>query len=147
MTGVQTCALPICAGWGYSDPPLANRLWQQNNFGEDLILGYRGGSLYYFTAETSGAYTFNRAILLDQKFSTGTSIPTIQNFFMVSDIYRIVLAFGCDDINGSSSAVDGNGIQNPMLIRWSGQGTPGIWYPTATNQAGSITLSRGTKIV
>ena len=37
--------------WGYgSTGTLTGRLWYQNNFGQDLIYGYRGGSLYYWNA-------------------------------------------------------------------------------------------------
>ena len=38
MTGVQTCALPIC-------------LWSQSNYGQDLIFGPRGGAMYYYYAD------------------------------------------------------------------------------------------------
>ena len=34
-----------------------------------------------------------------------------------------------------------------MLIRWSDQEDPTNWTPAATNQAGSIRLSKGTEIV
>ena len=37
--------------WGYGQPsttPL--RLWWQNNFGQDLVFGYRGGPMYYWNA-------------------------------------------------------------------------------------------------
>jgi hypothetical protein len=34
-----------------------------------------------------------------------------------------------------------------MLIRWSDQENPTVWYPAATNQAGSVLLSHGSKIV
>ena len=37
--------------WGYGGTSTsALRLWSQNNFGEDLILGYRGSPLYYWDA-------------------------------------------------------------------------------------------------
>ena len=134
-------------GWGYSDLPTGIRLWQQGNLGEDLVFGYRGGSLYYFTASSSGTYSFNRGVLLQTKYPSGTSIPTIQNYVLVSDVYNIVIAFGCDDLNSSNSGVTGNGVQNPMLIRWSDQGTAAVWYPTTSNLAGGVSLSRGSKIV
>jgi len=34
-----------------------------------------------------------------------------------------------------------------MLIRWSDQENPTMWTPAITNQAGSIRLSHGSKIV
>jgi hypothetical protein len=37
--------------WGYGGTSTsALRLWSQNNFGEDLILGYRGSPIYYWDA-------------------------------------------------------------------------------------------------
>ena len=44
------------------------RLWSQNNYGQDLIFGYRGGPIYYWSA-TSGTGT--RGVLLS---STGGSV-------------------------------------------------------------------------
>jgi hypothetical protein len=40
--------------WGYGGAPISNlQLWNQMNYGQDLIFGPRGGNLYYWTA-TSG---------------------------------------------------------------------------------------------
>ena len=40
--------------WGYGGTPISNlQLWNQMNYGQDLIFGPRGGNLYYWTA-TSG---------------------------------------------------------------------------------------------
>jgi len=107
------------------------RLWSQSNFGEDLILGPRGGGVYYWDA-TNGHST--RAIAL-----TGTDIPTKQNLILVSDINRFVFCFGANTISTS--------VQDPMLIRWSDQEDATNWKPSATNQAGSLRLSRGSEII
>lgn len=38
--------------WGVGTTTLVGaRLWYQNNFGEDLVFGYRGGALYYWNAK------------------------------------------------------------------------------------------------
>ncbi len=66
-------------------------------------------------------------------------VPVIQNFLMVSDAYRFVFAFGCNDY--------GSLEQNPMLLRWSGREDITQWSPDDTNQAGSTLLSHGSKIV
>jgi hypothetical protein len=191
----------------------ALRIWNQANFGEDLIYGPRGEPLYYWDAtigyiaptitltiaspcvvtttlnlpdltaivlETSGALptglsvgvtyytryvsatTFNlsttptgalinttgsqsgvhkisqRGVLLSS-LNGATGVPTSQNYFLISDASRFVLCFGTNEI-GSSSV-------NPMLLRWSDQENPVDWTPTATNQAGSLTLSRGSEII
>ena len=107
------------------------RLWSQSNFGEDLIFGPKGGTVYYWDATNS----YNtRAIVL-----TGTDIPTKQNLVLVSDINRFAFCFGANTISTS--------VQDPMLIRWSDQEDATNWKPSATNQAGSLRLSRGSEII
>ena len=36
---------------------------------------------------------------------------------------------------------------DPMLIRWSDQQNPTVWYPDITNQAGDVRLSHGSQII
>jgi hypothetical protein len=120
---------------GGSNIVLPLRVWSQGNFGEDLIFGYRGGGMYYWDA--SLGYNFRATSLEDE---VGASdVPTIQNFILISDIYRFVFAFGCNDY--------GSIVQDPMLIRWSDQEDAINWTPSATTQAGSLPLSRGSEIV
>ena len=203
--------------WGFGGTSTsALRLWSQNNFGEDLVYGFRGGPIYYWDASfglspssftvTIGASAVvtasislldNTAVILTNtgfpsalptglvvgttyyvKNSTGTTFnlsatpggvaittsgsqsgihyimpnginivslasasdcPIIQNFVFVSDISRFVFAFGCNDYSSTA--------QNPMLIRWSDQESVVNWTPSATNQAGSVTLSHGSSII
>lgn len=112
------------------------RLWTQANFGEDLILGYRGGPIYYW--DSSAGTTNNRAVLLSS-LPNATDVPTVQSKVFVSDVYRFVMAFGANDY--------GSGVQDPMLIRWSDQESAVSWTPSSTNQAGSLRLSEGSAIV
>ena len=111
------------------------RIWSQQNFGEDLVFGERGGSVYYWDA--SGTLT-TRAVELSS-LSGASATPTIQNRVLVSDINRFLFCFGANPI--------GSAIQDPMLIRWSDQEDAANWTPAATNQAGSLRLSRGTEII
>lgn len=111
------------------------RLWSQSNFGEDLIFGPRGGGIYYWDV-TSG--TSARGVNIST-LGGASDTPTVQNFILVSDINRFVFAFGANTISTST--------QDPMLIRWSDQEDAANWTPSATNQAGSLRLSRGTEIV
>ena len=111
------------------------RLWSQINFGEDLIFGPRGGGIYYWDA-TAGIDT--RAVNLSS-LGGASDVPTIQNHITVSDVSRFVFAFGCNDY--------GSSVLNPMLIRWSDQESAINWTPSATNQAGSLQLSKGSQIV
>ena len=122
--------------WGVGTASVnALRLWSQNNFGEDLIFGPRGGQIYFWDA-TSG---FSARGVLLSSIVGATDVPTKQNIIMVSDVSRFVLAFGANEI--------GSATQNPMLIRWSDQEDPINWTPAATNQAGSLILSHGSEIV
>ena len=62
--------------WGYGVPGYINlRLWYQNNFGEDLIYGYRGGPLYYWSAST-GVTPMVITATLDQRTVTGVDTGT-----------------------------------------------------------------------
>jgi len=119
---------------GTSDTEI--RLWSQANFGEDLLFGPRGGPIYYWDA-TSGLTS--RGVLLSSVSPATANVPTVQDVILVSDISRFVFCFGC---NALASAT-----KNPMLIRWSDQEDSTQWTPAATNQAGSLQLSRGTEIV
>jgi hypothetical protein len=122
--------------WGTGSSSLETlRLWSQFNFGEDLIFGPRGGAIYYWD---SSAGTGTRAVNLTS-LGGASDVPTVQNTILVSDVSRFVLAFGCNDF--------GSAIQNPMLIRWSDQEDAANWTPAATNQAGSLQLSRGSEII
>jgi hypothetical protein len=111
------------------------RLWSANNFGEDLVYGPRGGGVYYWDA-TNGVATRGVNIVT---LPGALDPPVIQNFIFVSDTYRFVICFGTNDV--------GSATQDPMLIRWSDQESVTDWSPTAVNQAGSIRLSHGSKII
>jgi len=110
------------------------RVWNHQNFGEDLLYGPKGGALYYWDASSG---LTSRGVALTS-LSGATDVPTVQTLFLVSDASRFVIAFGCNDY-GSSDL-------DPMLIRWSDQESAANWTPAATNQAGSLRLSHGSKI-
>ena len=189
------------------------RLWNQYNFGEDLIFAYQGGPIYYWNAtygvaptvmtvtiaspgvvtldknlingdavvfQTSGALptgiaagtvyyvinvsgatcnisaTYNGSAIITTGTQSGvhqltvrgipltsvggaSGVPIIQNLVFVSDASRFIFAFGCNAL--------GSTTQNPMLIRWSDQESFIEWTPSATNQAGDLQLSHGSRIV
>ena len=203
--------------WGFGGTSTsALRLWSQNNFGEDLVYGYRGGPIYYWDATygvdpipvtvtiatpavvtssvpfannspitiinsgypaalptgltpgttyyvvNASGNTFNLAATVGgsaiattgsqsgthyivpngvnvTSLPNASDVPIIQNYLYVSDVSRFVFAFGCNDY--------GSTVQNPMLIRWSDQESLVNWTPSATNQAGSVTLSHGSSII
>lgn len=196
------------------------RIWNQMNFGEDLVYGPRGGAAYYWDASmgltgstftitvaspgvltaSSIAFTDGMAFTLYASATPPTAatlptgltpgtvyyavnssgntcqlsatpggtpinisgagsgtfylsprgialsalpgasdVPLMQNFLLVSDTSRFTIFFGTNDIG--SATVD------PMLVRWSDQESVVDWTPSATNQAGSLRLSHGSKIV
>lgn len=122
-------------GWGVGFVVTSIRLWSQSNFGEDLIFGPRGGGMYYWDSSV-GVTT--RGVNL-ASLSGASDVPVVQNFILVSDINRFVFAFGCNDYGSTD--------QDLMLVRWSDQEDAVNWTPAATNQAGSLRLSRGSQIV
>jgi hypothetical protein len=192
----------------------AMRIWNQINWGQNLVYGPRGGPMYYWdatigfrnsevtlsiatpcvmtttitladktpiTLSTTGALptgllpgvtyyvkyvtdtTYNlsatsggaaintsgtqsgtqvispRGMLLSQLPNSDGYCPLYQNPFTVSDASRFLIVFGTNDI--------GSTVLDPMLIRWSDQESLTVWYPAITNQAGSVRLSHGSKIV
>jgi hypothetical protein len=199
--------------WGSgSGSSIALRIWDNANFGEDLVFGPRGGPIYYWDAtgtvntrgvllsSTGGTVTLTIAtpcvITLSTVLAEGTAIklattgalptgltagttyylrnvdkltanlsatitgalidttgtqsgthsiselvdvPTVQNFLLVSDISRFLIVFGTNEI--------GSATLDPMLIRWGDQESVTNWYPSITNQAGSLRLSDGSEII
>ena len=113
------------------------RVWSQGNFGEDLIFGHRGSRLYFWDASDDTPLD-NRGTELSAE-SGASDVPTAQNIILVSDINRFVFCFGANIISTST--------QDPLLIRWSDQENAVNWTPAATNQAGSLRLSRGSEII
>jgi len=190
-------------------------IWNQNNWGQDLIYGQRGGPMYYWSANigltpttftvtiaspgvvtcglgptltegqgvvlsttgvlptglipgntyyvknlsstnfnlaatpggtainTSGTQSGTHSILpngVPLATSSGASdVPAAVNYFLISDVSRFVLAFGTYDYLSTTF--------DPMLVRWSDQGSLTLWTPAVTNQSGSIRLSHGSKII
>jgi hypothetical protein len=144
LSAGSAIAVPI-SGWGSgpwgsgawgigtsSNNPI--RVWNHQNFGQDLIYGPKGGSLYYWDATTG---ITSRGVALTS-LPGATDVPTVQTLFMVSDASRFTIAFGCNDYGETDI--------DPMLIRWSDQESAVNWTPAATNQAGSLRLSHGSRI-
>jgi len=137
-------------GWGNAAsvtvPGAQIRLWSHDNFGEDIIINPRDGGIFYWD-KTNGLA--NRAIELSatSTYSGETSVPTIAKQVLVSDQDRHVIVFGCDGLGANSSATQGNGVQDPLLIRFSSQENPVDFFPTATNTAGDLRLGGGSTFV
>jgi len=127
--------------WGSGSSNLVTsdilRLWSADNFGEDLIMNVRDGGLYYWD-ESNGLGT--RAVALADRPGADANTPTIARKVLISDRDRHVIAFGADGVGSI-------GTQDPLLIRFSDQEDALTWTPSATNTAGDLRLSSGSKIV
>ena len=137
-------------GWGLAAsitaPGAEIRTWSHDNFGEDLILNPRDGAIYYWDKST-GFGVRAKELSTTSLYSGKSSIPTIAKQVLVSDQDRHVIAFGCDGLGATSTATQGNGIQDPLLIRFSSQENPVDFFPTATNTAGDLRLGGGSTFV
>jgi hypothetical protein len=98
-----------------------------------------GGAAITTTGTQSGDHYIVPNGVPVTSLANASDVPVVQNFVFVSDISRFVFAFGCNDY--------GSTVQNPMLVRWSDQESVVNWTPSATNQAGSVTLSHGSSII
>ena len=122
--------------WGTSTSSTVSlRLWSQANFGQDLVFCPQGGGIYYWAYLSN----FSSPAVNITTLSGASDVPTVANFIFISDASRFVFAFGTNPLGGSTL--------DPMLVRWSDQESVTMWTPAATNQAGDIRLSRGSKIV
>jgi hypothetical protein len=115
------------------------RLWSHDNFGEDLIINPRGGSIYRWV-ENDGVGT--RAVSL-----SGTSganlVPTVGLQVITSETDRHLIVLGADPITDSART----GAVDPMLIIFSDSENALEFEPLTTNSAGSLRLSSGSLIV
>ena len=115
-----------------------------------LPTGLSTGTTYY-VVNLSGtsfnlATTINGSPINTSGSQSGTQsiallmdVPLYQNVLQISDASNFVLVFGTNPI--------GQTYLDPLLIRWSDQQNPLVWYPDITNQAGDVRLSHGSQIV
>lgn len=128
-------------GWGDATTAAGTttvlRVWTHDNFGEDLIINVRDSGIYYWD-KTSGLSA--RAVALSDLSGADATTPTIAKQVLVSDIDRHIIAFGCDPENNI-------GVQDPLLIRFSGQESPTTWQSLPNNTAGDLRLGSGSEII
>ena len=111
------------------------RLWNHDNFGEDLLLNPRDGSIFYWDKSNG---TGTRAVLLSS-LSGASDVPTIAKQVLVSDIDRHIVVFGANTI--------GTTTQDPLLIRFGSQESLTDFTPDTTNTAGDLRLSSGSTFI
>ena len=114
-----------------SDVVIVGRNWSLDNFGEDLIATVLDGGTFIW--DTSGG-TGARATAL-------SNAPTASRFSLVSTDTRHLLIFGTETTIGST------GTQDDLFFRFSDREDATDYTPVATNEAGSLRISDGSKII
>jgi hypothetical protein len=129
------------------------RLWTNDNYGQQLFIAPRGGSVFYWipTGQTypnsaQGGLGTRAQLLSTQATAAGfdgARVPTATFQVLASAIQRFIICMGANpyDPNTASTTFD------PMLVRWSDQENPYEWVPAVTNQAGEFRLSNGSFIM
>jgi hypothetical protein len=110
------------------------RIWQIDNFGEDIIATIVGGRTYYFDTSAFLPSRNTRATLL-------ANAPTQSNYMTVSPRDRHVIFFGTQTTPGTTGTYD------PMSVLFGSQESITDFIPNATNTAGFQRLSSGNRIV
>ena len=131
--GVLTWGLST---WGTarssSSVTLNARQWSLDNFGEDLIATALNGGTYQW--DTSGGTT-TRAV------SLGATAPVASRFSLVSSDTRHLFLFGtCTTVTDAAT-------QDDLFFRFSDRESLTQWAPKATNEAGSLRIADGSRII
>ena len=126
--GLSTWGTPRPASAALS---LSSRVWQFDNFGENLILQLVDGSLYEWLP-SGGIGTRATAI---------AGAPTKSKYALVSTPDRHLVCFGTESVIGNPAT------QDPMYVRFSSQENVNDFVATATNTAGGQRLTDGNRIV
>ena len=110
--------------------PVAATDWTLDNWGEILISNPVNGTLFQPVYQWSP--------LSGQPIATVISeAPPLNDGIFVAMPQRQIIAWGSTF----------TGIQDPLLVRWCDVNNYNSWIATATNQAGSYRIPRGSKIV
>jgi len=130
--GTETWSLST---WGTarssSGVVLSARQWSLDNFGEDLIATVLNGGTFIW--DTSSG-TNVRATAL-------SNAPTASRFSLVSTDTRHLLIFGTETTIGNTTT------QDDLLFRFSDREDATDYTPVSTNEAGSLRISDGSRIV
>ena len=114
-----------------SDVVIVGRNWSLDNFGEDLIATVLDGGTFVW--DTSGGLSARATAL--------SNAPTASRFSLVSTDTRHLLIFGTETTIGST------GTQDDLFFRFSDREDATDYTPVATNEAGSLRISDGSRII
>lgn len=123
--------------WNTPRPPtvlglsLGSRVWQFDNYGEDLILQLVSGQIFQWSPSSG----------LSVRATAIAGAPTKSLFALVSTPDRHLVCFGTESVLGDPTSID------PMFVRFSSQENIGDFVATATNTAGGQRLTDGNEIV
>jgi hypothetical protein len=126
--GLSTWGTPRPASAGLS---LLSRVWQFDNYGENLILQLVDGSIFEWLP--SGG--------LGTRATVVAGAPTKSKYALVSTPDRHLVCFGTESVLGDPTS------QDPMFVRFSDQENIGDFVATATNTAGGQRLTDGNEII
>jgi hypothetical protein len=110
---------------------LRSRVWQLDNYGEDVVCQLVDGPAYLF--DTSAVFGTRAAII--------AGAPTKSTYALVSTPDRHLVCFGTETTIGTPST------QDPMFVRFSNQEDISSFTESATNTAGGQRLTDGSRIV
>jgi hypothetical protein len=113
-----------------ADLTLTSRVWQFDNFGEDVVCQLVQGGIYLYDAST-----------LNSRATVINGAPTKSTFALVSTPDRHLVCLGTETTIGTPSSTD------PMFVRFSNQEDINSFAETATNTAGGQRLTDGTFII
>lgn len=126
--------------------PIVATDWSLANFGAILLacpvndnppdqFHQKGGSIYYWDPINPQV---GPQVL--------TNAPAFVDTMFVAMPQRQVFSLGCEPDGIQEGSILDN-IQDPLLIRWSDINDPTTWAPQITNQAGSLRIPTGSRIV
>ena len=114
-----------------SDVVVSARNWSLDNFGEDLIATVLNGGTFIW--DTSGGVGARATAL--------SNAPTASRFSLVSTDTRHLLLFGTETTIGDTTT------QDDLLLRFSDREDATDYTPVSTNEAGSLRISDGSRII
>tara|TARA_Y100001937_G_scaffold128006_1_gene202043 strand:+ start:2359 stop:4203 length:1845 start_codon:yes stop_codon:yes gene_type:complete len=110
---------------------LFGRNWSLDNFGEDLIA----------TVLNGGTFIWDTSSGLSSRATALSNAPTASRFSLVSTDTRHLMLFGTETTIGDAST------QDDLLFRFSDREDATDYTPVSTNEAGSLRISDGSRIV
>lgn len=111
---------------GVPGTPITATDWTLDNWGETLIACPLNGPIYQWSPTTN-----------DPIATIISDAPTVNQGSFIAMPQRQVIAWGSTF----------NGIEDPLLVRWSDVNDYTSWIAAITNQAGSYRIPKGSRIV